>query len=291
MLRVLSFLAHRQEDHCWAHPIDGIVAYVDLIERRVDPAHRPRGPAGARGGGQLRRPRLRRPDPRRTCEPIEITQPEGPSFTVDAGGVVQWQGWKLRVGFDAREGLVLHQISIRDGERDRPLIYRASIAEMVVPYADPSPGAVLAELLRRRRVPARPAGRTRCSWAATASARSTTSTRSWPTARASRGRSRTPICMHEEDFGVAVEARRPLHRDRSRRAGNGGWSSPSSSPSATTTTASTGTCTSTARSSSRSRRPAWSSPRPTCPGRRTPRRLPPASARRTTSTSSRPGWT
>ena len=52
---------------------------------------------------------------------------------------MQWQGWKLRVGFDAREGLVLHQISIRDGERDRPLIHRASIAEMVVPYADPSP--------------------------------------------------------------------------------------------------------------------------------------------------------
>jgi primary-amine oxidase len=34
---------------------------------------------------------------------------------------------------------VLHQLSIRDGGRERPLVYRASIAEMVVPYADPSP--------------------------------------------------------------------------------------------------------------------------------------------------------
>ena len=32
MLRVLSFVANRPEDHCWAHPVDGVVAYVDLIE-------------------------------------------------------------------------------------------------------------------------------------------------------------------------------------------------------------------------------------------------------------------
>jgi primary-amine oxidase len=133
MLRVLSFLAHRPEDHCWAHPIDGVVAYVDLIEKRVvelidheqlpipteegnfdDPAYV--GPA------------------RTSLRPIEITQPEGPSFDV-AGDVVRWENWAFRVGFDPREGLVLQQISFAD----RPLVYRASIAEMVVPYADPSP--------------------------------------------------------------------------------------------------------------------------------------------------------
>jgi len=70
---------------------------------------------------------------RTTLRPIEITQPEGPSFTVD-GDEISWEGWKFRIGFDPREGLVLHQISIQD----RPLIYRASIAEMVVPYADPA---------------------------------------------------------------------------------------------------------------------------------------------------------
>jgi len=35
MLRVLSFLQNRPEDHCWAHPIDGVVAYVALTEKRV----------------------------------------------------------------------------------------------------------------------------------------------------------------------------------------------------------------------------------------------------------------
>ena len=71
---------------------------------------------------------------RTTQRPIEITQPEGPSFTVD-GDVVTWEGWTFRVGFDPREGLVLHQLAMHD----RPIVYRASVAEMVVPYGDPGP--------------------------------------------------------------------------------------------------------------------------------------------------------
>ncbi|MEV1289807.1 primary-amine oxidase [Micromonospora sp. NPDC049679] len=137
MLRVLSFLAHRPEDHCWAHPIDGVVAYIDLVERRVVELIDHELLPVPTEEGNFDDPAYTGP-PRTTLKPIEITQPDGPSFSVD-GDVVRWENWRFRVGFDPREGLVLHQISIRDGERDRPLIYRASIAEMVVPYADPSP--------------------------------------------------------------------------------------------------------------------------------------------------------
>jgi primary-amine oxidase len=35
MLRVLSFVQEHEKDHPWAHPVDGLVAYVDLVERRV----------------------------------------------------------------------------------------------------------------------------------------------------------------------------------------------------------------------------------------------------------------
>ena len=47
---------------------------------------------------------------RTTLKPIQITQPDGPSFTL-AGNVLSWQDWRLRIGFDAREGLTLHQIA------------------------------------------------------------------------------------------------------------------------------------------------------------------------------------
>jgi primary-amine oxidase len=137
LLRVLSFLSHRPEDHCWAHPIDGVVAYVDLIERRVvELIDHELMPIPAEEGN-FDDPAYVGPQ-RTSLKPIEITQPGGTSFSVDAD-VVTWENWTFRVGFDPREGLVLHQLSFRDGKRDRPVIYRASVAEMVVPYADPSP--------------------------------------------------------------------------------------------------------------------------------------------------------
>ncbi|MCY7288655.1 MAG: primary-amine oxidase [Cryobacterium sp.] len=69
--------------------------------------------------------------------PLEIVQPDGPSFTVD-GNLVEWQNWSLRVGFNYREGMTLHNVGYRDGGRVRPIANRLSFAEMVVPYRDPS---------------------------------------------------------------------------------------------------------------------------------------------------------
>jgi primary-amine oxidase len=70
-------------------------------------------------------------------KPLHITQPEGPSFTLD-GNHLRWQNWSLRVGFNYREGMTLNQVRYRDGDRDRSIAHRLSFAEMVVPYRDPS---------------------------------------------------------------------------------------------------------------------------------------------------------
>jgi soluble P-type ATPase len=110
-----------------------VVAYVDLTERRVVELIDDELLPVPEEEGNFDDPAYTGPT-RTTLKPIEITQPAGPSFTVDADEV-RWEGWSFRVGFDPREGLVLHQLSYGD----RPIVYRASIAEMVVPYADPSP--------------------------------------------------------------------------------------------------------------------------------------------------------
>jgi primary-amine oxidase len=82
--------------------------------------------------------RIRAAYRRDPLKPLLITQPEGPSFTLD-GNLLQWQNWSLRVGFNYREGMTLHDVSYRDGDRTRSIAHRLSFAEMVVPYRDPSP--------------------------------------------------------------------------------------------------------------------------------------------------------
>jgi primary-amine oxidase len=69
--------------------------------------------------------------------PYEVAQPEGASFTLD-GNLLAWERWSLRVGFNGREGLVLHTLGIEDGGRVRSVAHRLSFAEMVVPYRDPT---------------------------------------------------------------------------------------------------------------------------------------------------------
>jgi primary-amine oxidase len=75
------------------------------------------------------------PTPLREVAPLEVSQPEGVSFTLD-GRLLRWQNWELRLGFNHREGLVLHTVGFLDGGRLRPIAHRMSFAEMIVPYRD-----------------------------------------------------------------------------------------------------------------------------------------------------------
>jgi len=68
---------------------------------------------------------------------LDIRQPDGVSFTVD-GNELSWQGWRLRLGFGYREGVILHRVSYGG----RSIAHRISFAEMVVPYRDPTPDHV-----------------------------------------------------------------------------------------------------------------------------------------------------
>jgi primary-amine oxidase len=132
----LAYLVERTGDLPYARPIEGLVAYVDLnamtLTRILDPDPVPipvdPGRYDAESVGTMRE----------GLRPLEISQPDGPSFTVD-GHEIRWQNWRLRWSFNPREGLVLHTIDWDDHGTVRPIIYRASLSEMVVPYGDPDP--------------------------------------------------------------------------------------------------------------------------------------------------------
>lgn len=138
--RLARVLGHHQptpQTMPWAHPIDGLVAYVDLASRTVVDVIDTGVMPIPQETGDYHVPGTFGPE-RTTQKPIVIRQPEGPSFSFD-GDVISWEKWSLRIGYDMREGLILHGIGFEDDGRVRPIVHRASIAEMLVPYGDPGP--------------------------------------------------------------------------------------------------------------------------------------------------------
>jgi primary-amine oxidase len=132
--RCISYLRAESTDNGYAQPIEGVLAFFDsgagkvleVVDLGVVPMPEERGHYLAHAVGPLRD----------DLKPLEIVQPDGPSFEVD-GHHVRWSRWSFRVGFDPYEGLVLHTVAYHDGDRVRPVLHRASISEMVVPYGDP----------------------------------------------------------------------------------------------------------------------------------------------------------
>ncbi len=130
-----NFLRSSVMDNGYARPIEGLSALVDLntmeVMRVDDYGPIPLPPNAGNYAAEFVE------GFRQDLRPLEITQPEGPSFTVD-GHSVTWQKWHLRIGFTPREGLVLHTVAYEDQGRVRPILYRAALSDMVVPYGDPS---------------------------------------------------------------------------------------------------------------------------------------------------------
>ncbi|MFZ0666924.1 MAG: primary-amine oxidase [Acidimicrobiales bacterium] len=134
--RCLSYVRDSPQDNGYAKPVEGVVAFVDMARGEVlEVVDHGVIPVPADKGSYL--PEDNQPV-RQGLKPLEIHQPEGPSFTVE-GNRISWQQWSLRVAMDPTEGLVLHTVSITDHGRERSVLHRASVTEMVVPYGEPGP--------------------------------------------------------------------------------------------------------------------------------------------------------
>ncbi len=127
-----------EQGNPYAHHVTGLHPVIDLNAMTLLELEdiRPAGKVTEAVSGEYL-PRLLS-TPLREVKPLQVSQPSGVGFTL-AGGLLSWQNWELRVGFNYREGLVLHQVGFRDAGRLRPVAHRLSFAEMVVPYRDASP--------------------------------------------------------------------------------------------------------------------------------------------------------
>ncbi|KAA1470912.1 peroxisomal copper amine oxidase [Dentipellis sp. KUC8613] len=170
--QALLFARLSEHDNLYAHPMD-FVPVVDMIAGKVihidfpaaytadgltvsttqppplagsdavESANRPRLPPPMRNDNFL--PDLMAEDAKREGrefkqreppKPLHVVQPEGVSFVMD-GNVLSWQKWKMHIAFSHREGIALSAITYDDDGVLRPIFYRLSLAEMVVPYGAP----------------------------------------------------------------------------------------------------------------------------------------------------------
>jgi primary-amine oxidase len=134
LARVMFTSGNKSEGNT-APYLDGIMAIVDLYQRRVVHFRDVAGVPSVRIPHDPFDPKAR--PSRARIKPLVARQPGGRNFTVD-GQVVAWRNWRLRLGFNLREGLVLYQVGYQHESRLRPILYRASISEVLTAYADPN---------------------------------------------------------------------------------------------------------------------------------------------------------
>jgi primary-amine oxidase len=119
----------------WGRPIEGLYFEIDAVEKKVlkvtdqEVIPVPQSAINFEEAPQ---------EPRAGTTPIEIAQPQGPSFQLKKDGEVSWQNWHFLVRLDARVGPVLSLVRLDDGAKQRSVMYEGSMSELYVPYMDPA---------------------------------------------------------------------------------------------------------------------------------------------------------
>jgi len=120
----------------WGRPIEGLVAIVDLDEKKilklvdegVVPVPRPKVDYDEKSGVKPREQK-----------PIVTGYAKEGGVKLE-GSEVSWENWRLRVRTDPRAGLVLSLVRYKDDDRLRSVLYEGSLSEIFVPYSDPTAG-------------------------------------------------------------------------------------------------------------------------------------------------------
>jgi primary-amine oxidase len=134
LLKVVSYLDVGDGNY-WAHPIENLVATVDLESKSV---------LKVDDGGIVPVPMKPTPYDGRgrkaaTVKPLEIIEPEGKNYTI-TGSSIHWQNWDLHLALDSRVGPVISTVTYNDQGKKRKVMYEGNLGGMIVPYGDPDVG-------------------------------------------------------------------------------------------------------------------------------------------------------
>ncbi len=135
LLKVVSYLDVGDNNY-WAHPIENLVAVVDLEKKQVIkiedagviPVPMKATPYdGSAGKGSAPR------------KPLLITEPEGKNYRI-TGNTLHWRNWDFHIGLNSRTGLTLSTVTYNDKGTKRKVMYEGTLGGMIVPYGDPDVG-------------------------------------------------------------------------------------------------------------------------------------------------------
>ncbi len=137
LLRVPCFYTKDSLTNLFTRPIEGLFALVDLntksvlkvVDTGVRPLPQHTYELTEAAAGKLREP----------LKPVKISQPEGSNIKVN-GQTISWDTWSFHQRLDKRTGLMVSQVTYRDGDTPRSIMYQGSLSEVFVPYMDPDVG-------------------------------------------------------------------------------------------------------------------------------------------------------
>ncbi|EWS64562.1 Primary amine oxidase precursor [Hydrogenophaga sp. T4] len=132
LLKVVSYLDVGDNNY-WAHPIENLVAVVDLEQKKV---------IKIEDAGVIPVPMKPTPydgsDRKASAphKPLHITEPEGKNYTI-SGNTLTWRNWAFHIGLNSRTGLTLSTVTYNDKGTPRKVLYEGTLGGMIVPYGDP----------------------------------------------------------------------------------------------------------------------------------------------------------
>ncbi|PCI88725.1 MAG: hypothetical protein COB24_01810 [Hyphomicrobiales bacterium] len=134
IFKVPCYERSHSKNHLYGRPIEGLFTVVDVEAKQVielvDTGIIPTPPAifDYESGKNNRQP----------LNPIFSISPEGSNYNLKDGVLVDWQNWQFHVRMDKRVGPIVSMVTFKDGDDQRDIAYQMSMAEMFVPYQDPS---------------------------------------------------------------------------------------------------------------------------------------------------------
>ncbi len=134
IFKVPCYERSHSKNHLYGRPIEGLFSVVDVESAKIleivdtGVISTPEAIFDYESG-KNNRPALK---------PIFSISPQGNNYTIRDGVTVDWQNWQFHMRVDKRVGTVLSMIKFKDSDEYRDIAYQMSMAEMFVPYQDPS---------------------------------------------------------------------------------------------------------------------------------------------------------